>query len=404
MRRASELLIPGGLVLLAALVFLRPGVLPESAAPFLRVYPYAVAGIGVCLGWYFHRSRVVFGLLILALADRALVAFPLALGAERSAGRTAFNVVALLLPINLAAYSLLSDRGVISRRNAARLIPILGQVVAVGVLWVVRQRELNALLDYRFVGMDLAAWTPIPQPGLMAFGAGFVLLALQFFRIRNPIERSFLWALAAAFIALQTGRAGWSPTGFLTTGGLILSLSVIEMSYRMAYYDELTGLPGRRALQETLLRLGSQYAVGMVDVDHFKGFNDQYGHDVGDQVLRMVAAKLGRAPGGGKAFRYGGEEFAVVFPGQSAEGVMPYLEALRREVQASCFVLRGPDRPKKKPDSPKTDSGPRKAVLVTVSIGVAAWDEQKRKPDHVIKAADLALYRAKAAGRNTVRL
>jgi diguanylate cyclase (GGDEF)-like protein len=157
-------------------------------------------------------------------------------------------------------------------------------------------------------------------------------------------------------------------------------------------------------LNETLLKLGSQYAVGMVDVDHFKQFNDRYGHDVGDQVLRMVASKLEQASGGGKAFRYGGEEFAVVFPDQSATDALPHLESLRREVQASCFVLRGPDRPKKKPDTPKPPSGPRKAVLVTVSIGVAAWDEQKRKADHVIKAADLALYRAKAAGRNTVKL
>lgn len=404
MRRVVELFIPGGLVLLAVLVFLRPGVLPESAAPLLRVYPYAVAGIGVFLGWYFNRSRIVFGLLILAIADRVLGVFPAALGAGGSTGRTSFNVVALLLPINLAAYSMLSERGVLTRRAAARLIPMLGQALVVGLLWLYRQRELDALVDYRFVRVDLAAWTPISQPALLAFGAAFVFLAIRFFLIRNPIERSFVWALAVAFTALQTRGSGWNTTVLFATAGLILGISVIEMSYRMAFYDELTGLPGRRALNETLLKLGSQYAVGMVDVDHFKQFNDRYGHAVGDQVLRMVASKLERAPGGGKAFRYGGEEFAVVFPGRSAEEVMPHLESLRREVQASCFVLRGPDRPKKKPDTPRPPSGPRKAVLVTVSIGVAAWDEQNRKPDHIIKAADLALYRAKAAGRNTVKL
>lgn len=404
MRRAVELFIPGGLVLLAALVFLRPGVLPASAAPLLSVYPYAVAGIGVFLGWYFNRSRVVFGLLILVIADRVLEGSPAALGAGGGAGRTVFNVVALLLPINLAAYSLLSERGVLTRRAAGRLIPLLGQVLAVGLLWWFRRSELDALLNYRFLAVDLAAWTPITQPALLAFGAAFVLLACRFFLIRNPIERSFVWAVAAAFTALQTGGSGWNATAFFATAELILGISVIEMSYRMAYYDELTGLPGRRALNETLLKLGSQYAVGMVDVDHFKQFNDRYGHDVGDQVLRMVAAKLERVSGGGKSFRYGGEEFAVVFPAQTAEDALSHLESLRREVQASCFVLRGPDRPKKKPDSPKPLSGPRKAVLVTVSIGVAAWDEQKRRPDHVIKAADLALYRAKTAGRNTVKL
>jgi diguanylate cyclase (GGDEF)-like protein len=404
MRRVSELFIPGGLVLLAALVCLRPGVLPESATPFLRAYPYAVGLGGLCLGWYFNRSRVVFGLLILAIADRLLLGFPPALGADGGAGRIVFHAVGLLLPTNLAAYSLLSERGVLTRRGLARVIPIPGQVLLVGLMWWFRQRELAALLDYRFVGADLVRWTPISQPALLAFGVGFVLLVVRFVLIRNPIERSFVWALASAFTGLQAAGTAWSPTSLFATAGLILAISVIEMSYRMAYHDELTGLPGRRALNEALLRLGSQYSVGMVDIDHFKQFNDRYGHDVGDQVLRMVAAKLDRMSTGGRAFRYGGEEFAVVFPSQSAADVLPHLEALRRDVQASCFVLRGPDRPKRKPKTPKPPSRPRKAVVVTVSIGVAERDEDTRKPDQVLKAADKALYRAKNAGRNQVTL
>jgi diguanylate cyclase (GGDEF)-like protein len=141
----------------------------------------------------------------------------------------------------------------------------------------------------------------------------------------------------------------------------------------------------------------------MVDIDHFKRFNDRYGHEVGDQVLRMVASRLERVSGGGKAYRYGGEEFAVVFPGQSAADVMPHLESLRRAVEATCFVLRGRDRPRKKPAQPKRPSGPRNAVLVTVSIGVADRGEKRRRRGDVIKAADKALYRAKNAGRNQVK-
>ena len=76
----------------------------------------------------------------------------------------------------------------------------------------------------------------------------------------------------------------------------------------MAYHDELTGLPGRRALNEALLRVGSRYAVAMVDVDHFKHFNDAYGHEVGDQVLRMVAAQLDRGGGGGFSLHRGAPE------------------------------------------------------------------------------------------------
>ena len=106
--------------------------------------------------------------------------------------------------------------------------------------------------------------------------------------------------------------------------GLTLGLSVMETSYAMAFRDELTDLPARRALMRDLEGMGRLYAAAMVDVDHFKRFNDRYGHDVGDQVLRMVAAKLAKAPGGGRAYRYGGEEFALLYPGKSRDDALPY--------------------------------------------------------------------------------
>ena len=180
-------------------------------------------------------------------------------------------------------------------------------------------------------------------------------------------------------------------------------IAVIETSYSMAYRDELSGLPARRALNEALLQLGSGYAVAMVDVDHFKKFNDEYGHDVGDQVLRMVTSRLLEVSGEGKAFRYGGEEFTVIFSGKSAEEAIPHLETVRGLIERSSFALRGKGRPRKKPPKPKAPGRPRKEVSVTVSVGVAEPDQRHTTPDQVIKAADKALYRAKKGGRNQVQ-
>ena len=170
----------------------------------------------------------------------------------------------------------------------------------------------------------------------------------------------------------------------------------------MAYYDELTGLPGRRALNEALLRVGSRYAVAMVDVDHFKRLNDVFGHDVGDQALRMVAGRLSGITGGGKPFRYGGEEFVVLFARASAAEALPHLEAARRAIADASFILRGPRRPRKKPATPRTPRGPQVTVALTVSIGLAEPDQRKgnASPQQVLRAADKALYRAKGAGRN----
>jgi diguanylate cyclase (GGDEF)-like protein len=163
---------------------------------------------------------------------------------------------------------------------------------------------------------------------------------------------------------------------------------------------ELTGLPGRRALNEQLLKLGSRYAIAMVDIDHFKLFNDDHGHDVGDQLLRMVGARLLSLEGGGQAFRFGGEEFSVLFDGKTREEAAPVLEKFRADLASAPFIVRGKSRPRKKPTNTPLPAGSQKKVSVTVSIGVAAPEGSGGTPEQVIKAADATLYRAKRSGRN----
>src|SRR5258708_12981696 len=82
----------------------------------------------------------------------------------------------------------------------------------------------------------------------------------------------------------------------------------------------------------------------MLDVDHFKKFNDTYGHDSGDHALRMVASKLAHVSGGGRAYRYGGEEFAVVFPGKSLAEAAVAMDKLRRVIEHASFVARAKTR------------------------------------------------------------
>ncbi|MCG2633641.1 MAG: GGDEF domain-containing protein [Gammaproteobacteria bacterium] len=182
--------------------------------------------------------------------------------------------------------------------------------------------------------------------------------------------------------------------------GLSLLVGVIQTSYGVAYKDQLTGLKSRRALEERMARLGRKYTIAMVDVDHFKQFNDRHGHDVGDEVLRMVASRLNETRGGGKAFRYGGEEFTVLFPRRELDDALPHLESLRKRIGESRFRLRGRDRPRKRPNQPKRAKA--RQLSVKVSIGVAESIDRSERPADVLKRADKALYRAKRAGRNRV--
>ena len=172
----------------------------------------------------------------------------------------------------------------------------------------------------------------------------------------------------------------------------------------MAFRGGLTGLPGRRALNARLQRLPRQYVLAMTDVDHFKKFNDTHGHDVGDEVLKLVASRLRKVTGGGKAYRYGGEEFTVVFPGKTVEECLPHLEALRLAVEHYPLQLRDKhSRPGDAREGKQRRAGGKTgSVSVTMSIGVAERQLEQRQPEEVIKCADLALYAAKQAGRNRV--
>jgi GGDEF domain-containing protein len=154
-----------------------------------------------------------------------------------------------------------------------------------------------------------------------------------------------------------------------------------------------------------MMALGPHYAIAMADVDHFKSFNDTWGHELGDQVLKLIAGKLERVGGGGRAYRYGGEEFAILFPGDGVEECLGELETLRHDVEESKFTVRRRLQRRRKPAKSKNGGSGARArpqLAVTVSIGAAESNGRQDAPELVVQAADRALYRAKDAGRNRV--
>jgi len=156
-----------------------------------------------------------------------------------------------------------------------------------------------------------------------------------------------------------------------------------EKLLAMAHRDGLTGLWNRRAFDEALgrewkraMRDGSGISLLLLDIDHFKAFNDRYGHPVGDDCLRSVASAVnGVVRSCDVAARYGGEEIALILPGTSGEDAVEVAERIRYAIE--------------------------KSGVVTASIGVATAAAQE-SPEDLLHAADAAMYKAKAAGRNRV--
>lgn len=229
------------------------------------------------------------------------------------------------------------------------------------------------------------------------------------------------------FVALDRyeSLAAWRKETFFSVGLMSLLLAIVgALSYRLirlmqrqnhvqlalilaqeqlldnavmlqaqALEDGLTGLANRRFFDQYLpdemgraRRAQQKLALLMIDVDHFKRFNDEHGHLAGDECLRVVADTINRAikRPGDMAFRYGGEEFAVVLPGVDSRGALVVAEAIRKAVETAQFVAT------------------HGAVLrATVSIGLVSMQPApEQAPEVFISAADKALYSAKGSGRN----
>ena len=389
-------LLPGALLLIATTVALHPTGLRNAAEPIVPAFPITVLAGGILLGWRFNRARLVLALAVLLLTERSLPAWAPVSGTGGEVGRTIFGALTLLVPLDLAALAWLPERGLLARPGRIALGLLAFQIVLVALICQPLFLPLMGWLEAPS-GRILAA---LPPPALVAFALSFLVIAWRAMLQVTALESGAVWTLVATFLAFSAGGGGLDSSLYLATGGLILVLSLIETWHGMAYDDELTGLPARRALNEALARLRGTYTVAMVDIDHFKRFNDEHGHDVGDQILRMVGARLAGVGGGGRVFRYGGEEFAVLFAGKEVWEAREYLEALRQTIESSPFTLRSPSRPRRRPESPPP-IGPRRRLAVTVSIGVAG--SNGAKPDDVVQLADEALYRAKQAGRNQLR-
>lgn len=379
--------------------------LPEVRQSLPKVFIYLplitfVATIALSL--HFNLTRIAY---ILVAFSLAYLGYGNSMAGEGGLkGEVITLAIAAFLPINVALFAFVKERGLLTLHGAMRMAFIAGQVWL--TLWIIgagRSDLYRPWMKLELIEHPLMDSLSLPQPLIILNLAAFALVLLACYIYRSPLENALAGASLALIAALLSMGSENAFILFMSTVGIILLVGVIRNAHYMAYRDELTGLMGRRALNERLLMLGRRYTVAMLDVDHFKKFNDTYGHDAGDQVLKMVATKMQKVGGGGRVYRYGGEEFTILFPGRSADVAEPYLETLRVRIADYSMGLRGKDRGDVKGKDKTRSGGPKggKKVSVKISIGVAERDG-RMTAEEVVKAADEALYRAKDQGRNRV--
>ncbi|MDX1376078.1 MAG: GGDEF domain-containing protein [Burkholderiales bacterium] len=398
------ILVPGGILVAAALLAAADPSLPPSLAGLRTLAPYTVLGLAGAVTLWFNRGRA-FVVALSLLAAYGGQRYAAELGYTSFAAHVYYVAAVVLVPLNVFAALVLPERGAVHGGSLRWIVLIVAELALVG--WLASWGQAHYGIENDAWIATFEHWAlrspPVPLVGRVAFAAAFAAAVWRAYPRFLALDVGKAGALVAFYIACSWIDRYGAFGSFMTAAGLILLVAVMQESYRLAFRDELTGLPSRRALEERMRALGARYTVAMGDVDHFKKFNDTHGHDVGDQVLRLVAARLAEVGGGGRAFRYGGEEFTVLFPDTALKDALPHLDAVRKAVEEYRMAIRGEDRPKsqKKGSKLRGDGQPDETLSVTISIG-ASEPKPGMKPSEVIKAADEALYRAKQAGRNRV--
>lgn len=333
---------------------------------------------GLLLALAFRRNRYALALAALGVPLLAAIAHP---------GLSLASAILVLLATVLPEPGLLSWRSA-ALATASLLLPFLPEQAPLLMAALDRQAALP-LSDSAALGWSALA---------LMVASGWTLA--RWLHRGWPLDLYLSIALLPAIVAVSL-HPPHSPRAWLAATGASIAIAVLYGAYRMAFIDALTGLPNRRALDERLARSQGRIAVAMADVDHFKRFNDRYGHEAGDRVLRSVARELRRCRGG-SAYRYGGEEFAIVFEGRRVEGAGESLEEVRAGVESVRVRLkRGSGSSRAQAVRRGQHDG---EVGVTISIGVAQRDPERRTSSAVVDAADKALYRSKQRGRNRLTL
>ena len=371
-QRATSLFIPLFILLGSLFASVYTQQLPNLALALLPWLPYVLVVVMAFMAWHFNRGKVLLaGALLLAPAF-----FPYL--QNDTIPSSATTVAALGLGLLL----LLRERGFFNRYVFNRLL-FLSMLLMWSVAYEKQWINFNFLsINVPLLGLDLS--------NLLCWVVVIVVMLISVYcwwRSSDGFSSAVLVSLVTLLLIEFLSFNRDQESALRSAQIMIWIWFVVAESHRMAYRDELTQLPSRRALNESLMALPRRYALAMLDVDHFKKFNDSYGHDQGDLVLQKVAQVLLRYSASVSVFRYGGEEFTLLFKGRALEYANELLEQVREEISAQQLDV--------------TTSKAKKQVSVSASIGVAYADANE-SPEDVIKRADAALYKAKGKGRNCV--
>lgn len=384
----------GGLLLIGMILYFK--LFPSFIYYFIWQSTFVFLGLAIALSIYFNKSKL-FTLLLLPMFFNLALAFPNTFFTKLS-GTAFWYIMPLSFTIGYLLLYALQERGLFSSFGILRTSIAL---ITLGISYIGLQYfspSMQTALNSNILPNVLHNITKVNDLALILSCVSLLFIYLVSLLFEAHTQKAPFWMLSGILLSCLCFQEAHSFILFSLFSAIVAISALAHDAYSMAYIDTLTGVPGRRALEERFLHLGSHYLIAMVDIDFFKKFNDTFGHDIGDEVLKMVAKELTFVKNGGKVYRYGGEEFTILFSGKKKEDCLMALEEVRERIFHRGFVVRDKNRPEKAPKEIQKTANVKKQRL-SVSIG-AAQSLRGKTPQEIIKIADNALYKAKESGRN----
>lgn len=359
--------------------------------------PFSLAFFGLVLSVWFQHSRTFYAICIL-LFTMCIVQS----GFNRLDQKAFINGISLVIPIAFILLAVVEEKGITTKHGLIKGLVLISLILVVLIDAGSKNPFLARLKSSRFIFRSAENIQSLPRMSVFLFVLCLCIMLIGYMKKSVTMDMAFTGVAMESFIILHFTGYTDVLSIFYSAAFLTFIIALFETSYSLAYRDTLTGLLSRRAMEQEVLRLGSKYAIAILDLDFFKRVNDKYGHKVGDDLLRMVAAIIEKNITGGKAFRYGGEEFVIIYPKKSVQDVAEQLDGIRRIIEKRPLVIRSANRPKKKPKRIINKRINPETVRITVSIGIADKKEGTATVTEIIEAADKALYMAKNNGRNCI--
>jgi len=381
----------------------------DTVKKALLFFAFSSVFLGSFLGIKINQFRIFLWCIVMAGAAYVMANLAQVFSAIGLHPDLLVSSMEITLPLSLILIFAFGEGRLQSYSGVIRLFLAFCPFCAVYLVNVFKQQWLVKALVWELLPMD--PWMKLSHLGII-----LLILAIFYILIKPDQElKSFKFAIIFSFLPLYSLFNGFHG-GQIRVGGMLLhvglsilaigiiySICLIGIFWSKAYIDELTEIPNRRALEEKFQKLAREFSIAMVDIDHFKQFNDNYGHKKGDDVLRFVAKILWQEAGP-DVYRYGGEEFCLIFENTPKEIALAKADLIRMKLADTKFYIGSPPKIRKK--TSKWDRGKlhqnKQRARITVSIGIAENSEKFQKVHQVLESADQGLYKAKKKGRNRV--